>query len=439
MLSPRSQCLTELIRDLAQMGLVVLHGYHSYPEEISSDVDVLGPADVLRRLTELVLSDRYRVVQLLQHETSCFYWVFWLQAPGGVSEFLQLDFASDYRRNGRVFYRADELIPHRLMHNGLIPVLPPSLEFGYYIIKKVCKGVLTDEQGRRLTALYREAPDGCKAELARFFSGPDLALIQGAARTGQWASVRHHLRQIRRRLLRRMLIRRPWATLAYYVGEVKRLIRRIVRPTGLVVAFYGLDGSGKSTVVQHVAADILPAFRRVEKHHLRPSLGLTRSRGSGASVTSPHSKPSRGAVMSVAKLGYWFAEYWLGWIGRVFPAKVRSTLVIFDRFYHDVIVDATRYRYGGSRWLARVLGRLIPRPDLSIILDVPAEVAQSRKLEVSLEDARLLRDGYLALAREFNAHVVDASRSLREVVADVEHIILNHMAERTRRRLGAIL
>jgi thymidylate kinase len=126
----------------------------------------------------------------------------------------------------------------------------------------------------------------------------------------------------------------------------------------------------------------------------------------------------------------------VGWFADVYPKKVRWTLVLFDRYYDDLLADPKRYRYGGPMWLARLVGRFIPKPDLFFFLDLPAEVAHARKPKVPLEEARKLRERYLTLARSLpNAYVVDASRPLEEVVAEVEEILLAEMHERTKKRL----
>ena len=117
--------------------------------------------------------------------------------------------------------------------------------------------------------------------------------------------------------------------------------------------------------------------------------------------------------------------------------KWQLTLRIWDRYYHDRLVDPLRYRYGGPMWLARWVGKLIPMPDLWILLDAPAEVLQARKQEVSFSETTRQRGAYLALMREMdNTVVVDASQPLDKVVADVNAAILRFLAERTRKRLG---
>lgn len=429
----KTQMLLNLLRDLEPDEIAILHGYLDYPTHIPSDVDIIGRKNVLDRLKYLASTGRYKAVQVIQHEATCYYWVFSARGENRKPAFLHLDYAADYRRDGRVFYRAEDLLVHRRMYKEIFPVLPPALEFGYYVVKKVGKGRLEARHEKRLTELFRHDPEGCSKELARFFPENEFQILIQAAESGDWSQVRARIRTLRMAMLRKVAAERPWDVVSYYVGDLNRRVRRVLQPTGLVVAFMGMDGSGKSTVIKEVGRDLLPAFRRKKVIHLRPSL---REKSGVGPVIDPHGKPPRNFLLSVAKLFYWWIGYALGWILDVFPRKVRSTFVLFDRYYHDLLADPKRYRYGGPMWLARLVGRFIPKPDLFILLDLPAEVAHTRKPEVPLEEARKLRERYLKLARNLpNAYVVDASRSLEEVVAEVEEIILDYTSEVTVRRL----
>lgn len=110
---------------------------------------------------------------------------------------------------------------------------------------------------------------------------------------------------------------------------------------------------------------------------------------------------------------------------------------MFDRYYDDLLVDPRRYRYGGPLWLARLTRRLVPRPQLVVLLDASPELLWVRKHEVALEETARQRDAYLRLVRGLrNGCVVDASEPLDRVVANVESILLDHMQERISRRLG---
>ncbi len=204
---------------------------------------------------------------------------------------------------------------------------------------------------------------------------------------------------------------------------------------GLHVAFLGPDGSGKSSVIKRIMPDLAQAFSDTACIHLLPGIG--RKKGDNRPVTDPHGQAPRGLPASVAKIVYLWCDYFLGWCLTVWPKTVRSTLVVFDRYYHDILVDPRRYRYRGPIWLARWVGKLIPKPELWILLDAPAEVLQERKQEVSFEETARQRENYLKLIRGMkNGVVVDASRDLNDVVTDVNLAILNFMAKRTEKRLG---
>jgi len=108
---------------------------------------------------------------------------------------------------------------------------------------------------------------------------------------------------------------------------------------------------------------------------------------------------------------------------------------VFDRYYHDLLVDPRRYRYGGSLALARVVGWFVPRPNLYLFLDAPTEVIRARKTEVAeAETSRQLKE-YRQLARTLRSSVViDASHPLPIVVGESIDAVLDKMAERAERR-----
>ena len=126
---------------------------------------------------------------------------------------------------------------------------------------------------------------------------------------------------------------------------------------------------------------------------------------------------------------------WLGYWLHVWPALVRSTFVGFDRYYHDVLVDPRRYRYGGPRWFARLTCAWVPKPDLWILLDAPASVIRARKNEIPLAEIERQRLLYRELVAHLpGGHIVDASRSPDEVAHAVARIIIDFLAARTARR-----
>ena len=195
------------------------------------------------------------------------------------------------------------------------------------------------------------------------------------------------------------------------------------RRPGLCVAVLGADGSGKTTVIGRLREHLARTQPSAPLYlHFRPRLG---SRVDGAlPVTQPHGEPPRGPLLSTAKLLYYLFDFAAGWACKVGPARRQGRVIIFDRYFSDLLIDPRRYRQGRALVSARAVAALIPEPDLIIVLDAPASVLQARKQEVSFQESERVREGYLALARSaVRAQVVDASRPADQVFDDVRRLV----------------
>ena len=194
----------------------------------------------------------------------------------------------------------------------------------------------------------------------------------------------------------------------------------------MIVVLLGPDGSGKSSVIDGLQGQLSDAFSDIRILHLRPRLGRGTAR-TGPVVANPHSARVRNPVLSAAKLLYLLADYSTIYVWKwSLRSRRRSTLIIFDRYYHDLLVDPKRYRYGAPLWLARWIGYLVPRPDLWILLDATPEVIRSRKQEVTLEESERQCEAYRTLMSNLrNAEIVDVSPCLDQVTQTVKRLILD--------------
>jgi thymidylate kinase len=139
----------------------------------------------------------------------------------------------------------------------------------------------------------------------------------------------------------------------------------------------------------------------------------------------------------LAKAGLWVLQYSLGYYATIRPALTRSTLVLFDRYFPDTLVDARRYRYGGPRWVLRLIWSLIPKPNLVILLDAPTEVIQARKQEVSCPETERQRWAYRTLVEALpTGCIVDAAQPLDRVATAAGTVVLECLASRTWHRLA---
>lgn len=421
-------------------GYCLVGNTAGFPDSIASDIDIVIGRDELSGVAALL--DRFckaqgvKLVQVLQHEQTAFYFVLsWFGADGQL-QFLMPDFCSDYYRYGQKLLSAEAVLEARRpavdaagKDRGFY-VAAPAVEFIYYLIKRVDKAELEPGHCDHLQANAAPDPEAALRQIERFWSGSDAALLSQAVRDGDWAAVRAAQDRLRRAL--RKGLSPSWAS---RLGELARKVHRVTVPTGLWIAVLGPDGCGKSSVGDEIERALAPAFRRTLKLHLRPR--LDQSSKAAAPATDPHGSPPRGWAASLAKLGYYLLDYCIGYWTVVRPRLVRSTFVIFDRYCHDMLVDQRRYRYGGPIWALRLVAALVPRPDLFILLDAAPEVLLARKSEIVEAEARRLQGAYAALVQDLpNGRTVDAAQPLARVAADIEAIVLDHLAARTRRRLG---
>lgn len=111
------------------------------------------------------------------------------------------------------------------------------------------------------------------------------------------------------------------------------------------------------------------------------------------------------------------------------PAVRAGKVVLNERYiYSSLVYQSARGLPTG--WI-RSINRYAPKPDLTIVIDVPADVAlarikSSRKLDEFERDMRLqkrVRRNYLRIAKLEKLKVVDGARPRDEVQAEIRKLV----------------
>jgi thymidylate kinase len=410
-----------------------------FPDEIHGDVDIVVQPKQIAQLNvflfDFAKNRNIRIVQVFQHEQAAWDYVFFWFEDNCKLKFLSIDICGDYFWNGYSLISANVILKDRILKKSntskKISFYTPTPEkaFIYYLVKKVLKQEFTYKQKKYLKAEWDRDSIGCKRQIKRFWTEKETNKIVWALETDNCSALNDLIPGLNKSLRKNLNF-----SIFHFSEELKRLIQRILKPTGLFVAFIGPDGSGKSSIIENILNDLMPAFRNIYVYHLRPNLSLRNAKFSEP-VKNPHGKAPRGQLSSLLKIFYYFIDYSIGYVLKIWPLITRSTLVIFDRYYHDLLVDPNRFRYGGPMRVVQSFSRIVPTPKLVILLDAPAEVLQSRKKEVSYAEAARQREAYLKLVGNMNKGIIiDASQSLNTVIRTTIEVILQLVEQRAKKR-----
>ena len=185
------------------------------------------------------------------------------------------------------------------------------------------------------------------------------------------------------------------------------------------ICFLGPDGSGKTTIIDGLVKKSL--FKRTLYFHLKP---IHKPVGYVSEVAdNPHGEKPYSKFKSYIKLFYFICQYNFGWLKNIFLLKNDSKLIVFDRYFDDVLVDNLRYRYSGSYLVAKLFLNFIPKPDIYFILSTKASIIYQRKQEVSLAELERQIMGYNNLCDNKRYNYIEVNRLPEEIIQDIIQII----------------
>jgi len=184
---------------------------------------------------------------------------------------------------------------------------------------------------------------------------------------------------------------------------------------GLLIALEGIDGAGISTQTRMLVD-------RLRREGFRAELTKEPTDGPvGRLIKSVLSGEVRAHHRVLALL---FAADRLMHLEEIYSRVRRGVVVVSDRY----LLSSLAYQglYMPDEWV-RTINRYAPPADLTVIVDVPAEVALERisrrgKARELFEDKVVLeaiRERFLKLGAEFGAVVVDGDRPPERVHEDI--------------------
>lgn len=155
---------------------------------------------------------------------------------------------------------------------------------------------------------------------------------------------------------------------------------------GCMVALFGPDGSGKSTV-----ADLLEDLCHADglatrRCHWRPRVLPSLVHQKEFDTSRPDELPARPKAVSLGMYLYFFLDFLLGYLIRLRPLLRRGTIVIYERYFYDLLFHPKRYKLQRFSLLARLLTQIAPTPGLIVLLYGAPSIIFSRKPELPYDE-----------------------------------------------------
>lgn len=191
-----------------------------------------------------------------------------------------------------------------------------------------------------------------------------------------------------------------------YLGDI---LSDFFNNRGITITFSGVDGAGKSTVLEEVKKILQNKYRQkivVIRHRpsILPILSALRHGSKRAEEISVNHLPRQGKnkniVSSLLRFFYYYFDYVIGQFYVYIRYSLRGYIVLYDRFYFDFIIDAKRSNISLSRNFIRMGYNFIFKPDVNFFLYAEPEIIRDRKQEMNIHDIKQLNDDYKKLFTE---------------------------------------
>jgi thymidylate kinase len=371
------------------------------------------------------------LVQTLKYETTaCLFVLSYYNKTGDRFIDIKVDFCSDFKVNSRLYLSSEELLydPSYIIEKKSWQISNTS-RFFYHFIKVVENLSISEEQFLQLAEWWGHIEVNPKEKLSRFFSDTNVSMIMSCFKKKDFKYLYNNVKNLQQDL--HLMVHRNSADI---IANRFRLIKNSVKPSGLVIGILGRDGCGKSTFVNEMAASLGTYFADTITFKKFPAIfykGEIFKKKEEYHFSKPHYHEERGRFGSFLKLNLILLEFLLGYWIKIFPAKVKSKLVLYDRYFIDVLADPRRYRIKENKFFIKIYHRILPKPDLWIILDLPSEILLKRKQELTYEMAEKLRYEYLNLQSILpNSIVINNDEEINKTVNKASSFIFNYLHQK---------
>jgi len=432
---PFSDFLAALFQALESEGVrpCILRNYEGFPaKNAGGDVDFLiDPAELPRVLRAVHSIPGIRIVGYTHRAYVAGVFLEGTHSADG-SRSLQLDFLWSLSFKEMPYLPTDTVlkaaIPRQAGNLNFFVPIPVHEAIASLLTSLIIGGTAKEKYIPKVQQTFAGKRSETIAALLPQFGLKASTRLVDAVISGDRQKINGCSTSIRIALTLRSLLYRPIRSVIAIARHYLREIDVRFSPKSLeAVCILGPDNV-RTAVTDKLMPMLLYSSKEVVRRYFRPQSFFAReSRSTAPSAGSPVLTP-RGSIASMTMVALWLLDEWLN----QFIGKKNDTLRIFDSYCHDLLIDPRRFRYGGPRWFARLIGRLAPSPHLWILLDpcVDGALAENRK-QIPAETLRQLEASRAFVRTNEKYIILDASRPIDEITNSAHAAIIDTLTQLT--------
>jgi thymidylate kinase len=197
-------------------------------------------------------------------------------------------------------------------------------------------------------------------------------------------------------------------TFFYIIDTIKGL----VSGNGFTITFSGVDGAGKSTVIENAKIQIEKQLRKpvvILRHRpsILPILSVwTKGKDKAHSdvmAKLPRQGTNTNFLSSLLRFCYYYTDYVLGQFVIYFKYVLRGKVVIYDRYYFDFINDSKRSNIVLPKFVSQIGYTFLLKPKFNFFLFADAETILNRKQELNKSTIEKLTEEYNSLFKKLQS------------------------------------
>lgn len=255
----------------------------------------------------------------------------------------------------------------------------------------------------------------------------------------KWDEIVLCMNSLKRKALIKGLFKR--STYKNILLAIYHTTRRYVKPSGKCLAFCGLDGAGKTTILDEMNDMFVNLLKdkKVFYGYWRPFVipeirelfgrknskeGIDHKSQKGVTIIEPEKKP-RNKVLSMIKLLYYWLDFMLA-LKKYGNIRSRGGMVFFDRHYIDMIVHPQRFEIGLPPQIILFMYKFIPKADYTFFLYCTPDEILKRKEEFTEDEIIQMTDNYMNMGKKIKKFIpIHTNTTIAEEIDEIlAHIAL---------------